>query len=102
MSKPPHPVARTAYMMAMWINPNNHALDGGKASSAMEKSAVSGIAKMFGWTEFMGHLTGGGTLANLEALWIASKLQPGKKIAASNQAHYTHNRLCGVLGIPFG
>ncbi|HEY4643708.1 MAG TPA: aspartate aminotransferase family protein, partial [Bacteroidota bacterium] len=31
MLKPPHPVARLAYMLALWINPNNHALDGGKA-----------------------------------------------------------------------
>lgn len=28
MLKPPHPVARLAYMLALWINPNNHALDG--------------------------------------------------------------------------
>ena len=33
MLKPPHPIARVAYAMAMWLNPNNHALDGGKASS---------------------------------------------------------------------
>jgi tyrosine decarboxylase / aspartate 1-decarboxylase len=36
MLKPPHPVARAAYSLAMKINPNNHALDGGRASSAME------------------------------------------------------------------
>jgi len=30
MIKPPHPVARAAYALAMWINPNNHALDGGR------------------------------------------------------------------------
>ena len=36
MLKPPHPVARLAYMLALYINPNNHALDGGRASSAME------------------------------------------------------------------
>ena len=40
MLKPPHPVARSAYMLSLWINPNNHALDGGLASSAMEKEAV--------------------------------------------------------------
>ena len=34
MLKPPHPVARAAYALAMKINPNNHALDGGRASSA--------------------------------------------------------------------
>lgn len=101
MLKPPHPIARMAYMLATWINPNNHALDGGKASSAMEKEAVAGIAAMFGWSEYLGHLTGGGTLANLEALWVANQIHPGKMILASSQAHYTHNRICGVLQIPF-
>ena len=33
MLKPPHPVARLAYALAQWINPNNHALDGGRATS---------------------------------------------------------------------
>ena len=101
MLKPPHPVARMAYMLATWINPNNHALDGGKASSAMEKESVATIAEMFGWQQHLGHLTGGGTFANLEALWVANNIHPGKTIVASSQAHYTHNRICGVLQIPF-
>jgi hypothetical protein len=49
MLKPPHPVARAAYALAMTINPNNHARDGGRASSEMEIEAVRGIAAMFGW-----------------------------------------------------
>ncbi len=49
MLKPPHPAARLAYALAMDINPNNHALDGGRATSAMEKEAVAEIAAMFGW-----------------------------------------------------
>ncbi len=101
MLKPPHPVARLAYMLAMWINPNNHALDGGRASSAMEKEAVADIARMFGWNEFLGHLTGGGTMANLEALWVAERLNPGKKVVASEQAHYTHSRISEVLQLDF-
>src|SRR2546425_4565 len=101
MLKPPHPVARLAYALAMWINPNNHALDGGRATSAMEKEAVREIAGMFGWKNFLGHLCGGGTMANLEALWVAGQLQPGKKILASEQAHYTHGRISGVLQLPF-
>src|SRR5215472_1770875 len=48
MLKPPHSIARLAYALALWINPNNHALDGGRASSAMEKEAVAEIAAMFG------------------------------------------------------
>src|SRR5947208_8449126 len=97
MLKPPHPVARLAYALAMWVNPNNHALDGGRASSAMEKEAVAQIAAMFGRKDFLGHLCSGGTMANLEALWVAGQVHPGKKIVASEQAHYTHGRICGVL-----
>ena len=68
MLKPPHPLARAAYSLAMWMNPNNHALDAAKASSAMEKEAVAEIARMIGWDIHLGHLCGGGTMANLEAL----------------------------------
>ena len=101
MLKPPHPVARAAYALATWINPNNHALDGGRASSKMEIEAVQGLATMFGWPTHLGHLTSGGTFANLEALWIAGQLHPDKTILASDQAHYTHRRISGVLTLPF-
>jgi len=101
MLKPPHPVARLAYALAVWINPNNHALDGGRASSHMEKEAVAEIAGMFGWDVHLGHLTGGGTMANLEALWVSGRLRPHTTVLASQQAHYTHSRISGVLGLDF-
>ena len=101
MLKPPHPVAHAAYSLAMSLNPNNHALDGGRATSAMEKESVAHIAAMFGWTDFLGHLCGGGTVANLEALWIAGQIHPGKTILASEQAHYTHKRMSVLLKLPF-
>jgi tyrosine decarboxylase/aspartate 1-decarboxylase len=97
MLKPPHPVARAAYALAMIVNPNNHSRDGGRASSEMEIEAVAEIAAMFGWTEFLGHLTSSGTMANLEALWIAGQLLPGKRIVGSEQAHFTHERISAVL-----
>lgn len=101
MLKPPHVVARAAYAMAMAVNPNNHALDGGRASSRMELEAVAAIAAMFGLPQHLGHLSSGGTFANLEALWVAGQLHPGRGIAASEQAHYTHSRISGVLALPF-
>src|ERR1700683_68409 len=101
MLKPPHPVARVAYALAMKINPNNHALDGGRASSAMEVEAVRQIAAMYRWREYLGHLTSSGTFANLEALWMAGQLRPGKRIVASEQAHYTHQRISAVLRLEF-
>lgn len=101
MLKPPHPIARLAYELALQINPNNHALDGGRASSAMEKDAVGALARMVGWETHLGHLCSGGTMANLEALWVAGQLHPGATIVASTQAHYTHQRLTAVLGHRF-
>ena len=101
MLKPPHPVARAAYALAMKINPNNHARDGGRASSEMEIEAVREIAGIFGWPEYLGHLTSSGTMANLEALWVAGQLAPGKRIVGSEQAHYTHGRISAVLKLEF-
>ena len=101
MLKPPHPIARAAYALAMAINPNNHARDGGRASSAMEIEAVAQIAAMFGWSSYLGHLTSSGTIANLEALWVSGQLAPGKRIVGSAQAHYTHERISGVLKLEY-
>lgn len=100
MLKPPHPAAVVGYLAAMLINPNNHALDGGPPTGEMEKDVVRELAAMFHFPdETLGHLTGGGTVANLEALWIARQLHPDRAVAFSEQAHYTHGRMSDVLGL---
>jgi glutamate/tyrosine decarboxylase-like PLP-dependent enzyme len=99
MLKPPHPAAVVGYLATMLINPNNHALDGGPPTAEMEKEVVGQLAAMFGIRQHLGHLTTSGTIANLEALYVARELHPGKGIAYSTEAHYTHSRMCGVLGI---
>ena len=99
MIKPPHPVATLAYFLTQQINPNNHALDGGPATGALEKEVVADLAGLFGFGNPLGHLTSSGTIANLEALWVARELAPGKAIAFSREAHYTHRRMAEVLGV---
>ncbi len=99
MLKPPHPAAVAGYVAAMLVNPNNHALDGGKVTSEMEKEVVTDLAAMFGFGTHLGHLTSSGTIANLEALYVARELHPERGVAYSAEAHYTHARMCGVLGI---
>ncbi len=100
MLKSPHSVAWTAYALAMTINPNNHALDGGPPSSEMEKEVLAMLADFFGYgDQYLGHLTSSGTIGNLEALWVARESHPTKKIAFSKNAHYTHSRMCQVLGV---
>ena len=100
MLKPPHPVAIAAYTAAMHVNPNNHALDGGPATSFMELEVMAWLTEMFGFPEgSLGHLTSSGTIANLEALWVARELHPGKAVVHGTNAHYTHERMCAVLGM---
>ncbi|HEY1640837.1 MAG TPA: aminotransferase class V-fold PLP-dependent enzyme [Streptosporangiaceae bacterium] len=99
MLKPPHPAAVAGYLAAMLINPNNHALDGGPATAQLEKEVVAQLAAMFGLPAHLGHLTTSGTIANLEALYVARELHPDAGIAYSAEAHYTHGRMCGVLGV---
>ncbi|MGC9538786.1 pyridoxal phosphate-dependent decarboxylase family protein [Streptomyces sp. UG1] len=99
MLKPPHPAAVVGYLTAMLINPNNHALDGGPATAAMEREAIGRLAAMFGYDTHLGHLTTSGTIANLEALFVARELHPGRGVAYSADAHYTHGRMCRVLGM---
>src|SRR4051795_176013 len=98
MLKPPTAIAWAAYATAMLLNPNNHALDGGPATAEMEKEAVAQIAAMFGYEQHLGHLTASGTIANLEALWVARELHPDAAIVSGENAHYTHGRVSAVLG----
>jgi glutamate/tyrosine decarboxylase-like PLP-dependent enzyme len=99
MLKPPHPAAIVGYVAAMLINPNNHALDGGPATARMEREVVAQLATMFDYDEHLGHLTSSGTIANLEALFVGREIHPGKGVAYSADAHYTHSRMCHVLGV---
>ncbi|MBV9818363.1 MAG: aspartate aminotransferase family protein [Solirubrobacterales bacterium] len=97
--KPPHPVAWAAYATAMLLNPNNHALDGGPATAEMEREAVAALSGMLGFEHALGHLAASGTIANLEALWIARQVRPGEAVLSAASAHYTHARMCSVLGL---
>ena len=61
---------------------------------------MESLARMFGLpAQALGHLTSSGTIANLEALWIARELHPGTAVVHSEGAHYTHARMCQVLGV---
>ena len=79
MLKPPHPAAVVGYLAAMLINPNNHALDGGPATARMEKEVVAAAGRRCSATgTHLGHLTSSGTIANLEALFVAREIHPAR------------------------
>lgn len=102
MLKPPHPTAWAAWAMASWINPNNQCREASEPTTQMELEAIKALRAMFGWCDDagFGHLTTSGTAANLEALWVARELNPGKAIAISAAAHYNHERIASLLQVP--
>ena len=87
--------------MTSFVNPNNHALDGGRATSALELETIGALGNMVGYSKPLGHLTSGGTAANLEALWVARQCDANTIVLANEHAHYTHSRMSEVLGMPF-
>jgi len=98
MLQPPHPVAWAAYALTMLLNPNNHALDGGPATSRLEAEAVAAVTAALGLPAGLAHLTSSGTVANMEALWVARRVHPGAAVVSGADAHYTHARICEVVG----
>jgi len=62
---------------------------------------IDALATMIGYSSHLGHLTSGGTIANLEGLWVARQSHPKTVVLANELAHYTHSRMSEVLGIPF-
>ncbi|MFC7764987.1 pyridoxal phosphate-dependent decarboxylase family protein [Leucobacter soli] len=69
----------------------------GPATAHLEKEAVADLARMFGMPQHLGHLTSSGTIANLEALFVARELRPEGVVLSSEAAHYTHKRMCALL-----
>ena len=103
MLKPPHPVAIAAYTAALHVNANNHALDGSPATSAIEVEVMGDLGTMFGCPDdTLGHLTSSGTIANLEALWVARELHPGRRSPSGRRplhalAHVRRDRRRGLV-----
>lgn len=61
-----------AYFAAMLYNPNNVSREAAPVTVRLEIEACKMIGRMLGFGESgWGHITGGGTVANLEALWAA-------------------------------
>ena len=60
--------------MAMLLhNPNNTSRDASKIGANIEVEVIAMLAEMLGYdpTQSAGHITGGGTIANFEAVWRA-------------------------------
>lgn len=64
------------YFAGMLYNPNNVTFESAPVTTKLELEAAAMIARMVGYDgDFWAHLTSGGTIANLEALWIARSVK---------------------------
>ncbi|NOZ57827.1 MAG: aminotransferase class V-fold PLP-dependent enzyme [Calditrichaeota bacterium] len=99
MLKDPGLPALLAYFATMMINPNNHAYEGGPVTTEMEMEVVEQLKQMVGMSQGWGHLTSGGTLANMEALWAVRDTLPPGKVVFSVGSHYSWKRICSILGV---
>ncbi len=65
--------AITGYYAGMLYNPNNVSEEAAPVTLRLEREAGAMIAEMLGYDPAVSwsHLTSGGTIANLEALWVA-------------------------------
>jgi glutamate/tyrosine decarboxylase-like PLP-dependent enzyme len=87
------------YLSFMLSNPNNHAYEGGPVTTEMEMEVIGLLLKFIGFRNGWGHLTSGGSLANMEALWIARDYYPDGYVYFSEVSHYSWKRICKILRI---
>jgi glutamate/tyrosine decarboxylase-like PLP-dependent enzyme len=79
--------ATLGYFAAMLHNPNNVSLEGSPETTALEMEAAGELARLMGYEACpWGHITAGGTIANIEALWVARNLRY-HGLACRNAAH---------------
>ena len=102
------PVAATADLLAGVLNQNATAWRSGPAAMVIEKTVVEWLAQAIGCGGFQGHLTGGGSSANLMGLAMAredaapaneSGVTPGAVVYASDEVHMSIPKSVALLGI---
>ena len=102
------PVGAVADLLASVVNQNVTAWRSGPAAVMIEQTVVGWLAQAIGCPGFYGHLTGGGSSANLMGLAMAreSKAPANEKgiasggiVYASNEIHMSIPKSIALLGI---
>jgi glutamate/tyrosine decarboxylase-like PLP-dependent enzyme len=101
MLKDPSIPALLGYFAVMLTNPNNHAYEGGPVTTEMEMEVIDDLLKLVGFKNGWGHLTSGGSLANLEALWAVRDFRKEGIAVFSKGSHYSWKRICAILKVDF-
>jgi L-2,4-diaminobutyrate decarboxylase len=107
---PPAPLSALAGLVSDLLNNGMAIYEMGMASSAMEEIVVRTATDAFGWGDRAGgHLTSGGTLANLTAMLAARRAKAPHDVwlegtheqlalLVSEEAHYCIDRAVRIMG----
>ena len=102
------PVGAVADLLASVLNQNVTAWRSGPAAVTIEQTVVNWLSQAIGCPGFRGHLTGGGSSANLMALAMAREtnapanekgVAQGGVVYASNEIHMSIPKSVALLGI---
>jgi aromatic-L-amino-acid decarboxylase len=102
------PVGAVADLLASVLNQNVTAWRSGPAAVVIEQTVVGWLAQAIGCPEFRGHLTGGGSSANLMGLAMARETKvpaneqgivAGGVVYASHEIHMSIPKSVALLGI---
>jgi aromatic-L-amino-acid/L-tryptophan decarboxylase len=102
------PVGAVADLFASVLNQNVTAWRSGPAAVIIEQTVVGWLAQAIGCPGFRGHLTGGGSSANLMGLAMARETRvpanekgttPGGVVYASSEIHMSIPKSIALLGI---
>lgn len=97
MCTAPHPLAVEAHRMFIESNLGNPGLYPG--SVEMEGRVMEMLAKLLNGPGCSGLMVGGGTEANITALWVAKKLQKKREVIFSSNAHFSIKKAIDLLNL---
>lgn len=97
MCTAPHELAVHAHMMFIESNLGNPDLYPG--TKHLEKEIISILGDLFHGQNLAGHMTTGGTEANITALWIARKLSGKREVLFPKSSHFSITKAIDLLNM---
>lgn len=95
----PHELARFAHSMFIESNLGNPGLYPG--TQELEGEVVKMLSRLLNGRDVSGHIVGGGTEANITALWIAKKVTERKVVLIPRSAHFSFVKACNLLCLDY-
>jgi tyrosine decarboxylase/aspartate 1-decarboxylase len=97
MCTSPHELAIKAHMMFIESNLGNPDLYPG--TKQLEQIVIQQLSDLFHGNNISGHMTSGGTEANITALWIARKLTGKREVIYPKSAHFSIIKAIDMLNM---